>query len=143
MIPARLSLVTLGAADVTRLRDFYEAMGWKPATSTEDFASFVLGGAVLALYPRDLLQSEAAPDLAAPPAGSWSGVTFALNVDHVDEVDQVFDAAVRAGARPVAVPKDRDWGGRSGYIADPEENRWEIAWAPGARFDTRGAVIDF
>jgi uncharacterized glyoxalase superfamily protein PhnB len=55
----------------------------------------------------------------------------------------VFDAAIRAGARAVAEPRDREWGGRSGYIADPEQNRWEIAWAPGAMFDERGAIIDF
>jgi uncharacterized glyoxalase superfamily protein PhnB len=118
-------------------------MGWRPANSSDEFASFVLGGAVLALYPRELLQSEAAPDLAPPAPGSWSGVTLALNVDHVDEVDEVFDAAIRAGARAVAEPRDREWGGRSGYIADPEQNRWEIAWAPGAMFDERGAIIDF
>ncbi|MGD0083491.1 MAG: VOC family protein [Acidimicrobiales bacterium] len=143
MIPARLSLVTLSATDLPRLRDFYQAMGWRPANSSDEFASFVLGGAVLALYPRELLQSEAAPDLAPPAPGSWSGVTLALNVDHVDEVDEVFDAAIRAGARAVAEPRDREWGGRSGYIADPEQNRWEIAWAPGAMFDERGAIIDF
>ena len=40
----------------------------------------------------------------------------------------------------LAEPVDRDWGGRSAYIADPEGNRWEIAWAPGARFDGRGAL---
>ena len=40
-------------------------------------------------------------------------------------------------------PVDRDWGGRSGYFADPEGNRWEVAWAPGMEFDDRGAVTGF
>jgi uncharacterized protein len=51
-----------------------------------------------------------------------------------------FDAAVAAGARSVAPPQDREWGGRSGYVSDPEDNRWEIAWAPGFQLTETGAV---
>lgn len=143
MIPARLSLVTLGARDLPRLRAFYEAMGWVPRPgSGDDFASFLLGGVLLALYPGELLRGEAAPDLAPPVPGSWNGITLALNVDDRAQVDEVFAGAVEAGARPVSPPVDREWGGRSGYIADPEENRWEIAWAPWTRFNEAGAVID-
>ena len=61
----------------------------------------------------------------------WNGVTLALNVADRGEVDQVVRVATDAGARVVASPTERDWGGYSGYIADPEGNRWEIAWAPG------------
>jgi uncharacterized glyoxalase superfamily protein PhnB len=50
---------------------------------------------------------------------------------------------VAAGATPVAEPVDREWGGRSAYIADPEGNRWEIAWAPSAGLDERGALTSF
>ena len=143
MIPPRLSLVTLGALDLPHLRRFYEAMGWVPrAGSNDEFAAFLLGGVILALYPRDLLQAEAAPDLAPPPPGTWSGITLALNVEERNEVDRIFDQAVQAGARPVASPEDREWGGRSGYVADPEDNRWEIAWAPGVAFSDSGAVVE-
>ena len=48
---------------------------------------------------------------------------------------------VAAGARKVGQIVDRPWGGRSGYVADPEGNRWEVAWAPGVVFDERGAVV--
>jgi predicted lactoylglutathione lyase len=132
MIPARLTVVTLGARDLPSLRAFYEAMGWscRPG-SNDDFTTFELGGVILALYPRDLLQAEAAPDLAAPNVDAWSGVTLAVNVETGDQVDEVYRSAVSAGARPVASPQDRDWGGRSGYVSDPENNRWEIVWAPG------------
>jgi uncharacterized glyoxalase superfamily protein PhnB len=58
-------------------------------------------------------------------------------------VDDVFAGFVAAGATVVAEPVDRSWGGRSGYIADPEGNRWEIAWVPSAVFDNRGAVGAF
>ncbi|TML41598.1 MAG: glyoxalase [Actinobacteria bacterium] len=142
VIPARLSVVTLGAADLPSLRRFYLSMGWQERPDSDDgFASFLLGGVLLALYPADLLQAEAAPDLAPRPPGTWNGVTLALNVDSRHEVDRVFSEAVGAGARSVAEPQDRDWGGRSGYISDPEGNRWEVAWAPGLAFDGRGAVV--
>jgi hypothetical protein len=116
-------------------------MGWtsRPG-SNDDFTAFELGGVILALYPRELLQAEAAPDLAAPNDNAWSGITLALNVETRDQVDEVYRAAVGAGARPVTPAQDRDWGGRSGYVSDPEDNRWEIAWAPGFLV-TDGAIM--
>jgi predicted lactoylglutathione lyase len=132
MIPARLTAVTLGARDVPSLRAFYEAMGWNSRPGSDDeFTAFELGGVILALYPLELLQAEAAPDLATANNRAWSGITLALNVETRDQVDEVYATAVAAGARPVTPVQDRDWGGRSGYVSDPEENRWEIAWAPG------------
>ena len=143
MIPQRLSFVTLGALDLPRLRAFYEAMGWTPREgSNDEFTAFLVGGVILALYPRHLLHAEAAPDLALSDAGAWSGIPLALNVETPADVDAVFDQAVRAGARAVAAPQDREWGGRSAYVADPEDNRWEIAWAPGIAFAESGAVVE-
>jgi hypothetical protein len=125
-----------------RLRQFYRALGWSETpASSDEWASFVLGGVLFALYPLDELAAEAAPDL--PIAAGWSGFTMACNVDSADDVDTGFAAAVAAGAIPVAEPVDRPWGGRSAYIADPEGNRWEIAWASSALFDERGALISF
>ena len=70
-------------------------------------------------------------------------MTLGLNVDTTEAVDAAYASAVAAGARAVAEPQGRSWGGRSGYIADPEGNRWEIAWAPGTVFDERGALVRF
>jgi len=81
--------------------------------------------------PLDELAAEAASDL--PTAAGFSGITFACNVD----------SEVAAGATPVAEPVSRDWGGRSAYFADPENNRWEIAWASTTVFDERGALVSF
>jgi catechol 2,3-dioxygenase-like lactoylglutathione lyase family enzyme len=141
-LPARLSLITLGARDHARMRDFYIGLGWPVGVDIEgDLTSFLLGGVVLALWPLHLLSAEAAPDSPAP--GPWSGVTLACNCDSKAEVDRAFAAAVAAGATVIAEPVDKDWGGRSGYFADPEGNRWEVAWAPGMEFDERGAVTAF
>ena len=132
-VPQRLSFVTLGARDVARLRAFYAAWGWSERDGGSDgFAQFDLGGVRLALFPLDQLRAEAARDADLPAAGAWSGVTLAVNVTTRGEVDRAFATAVAAGARVVASPVERDWGGHSGYVADPEGARWEIAWSPGS-----------
>jgi uncharacterized protein len=142
-IPPRLSVITLGARDLSRLRTFYRSLGWPELPASDDgWSAFLLGGVLLALYPLPDLASEAAPGVP-DPAGGWSGVTLACNVDDPTEVDAAFAAAVAAGATAVAAPTDRSWGGRSAYIADPEGNRWEIAWAGTAVFDERGALVSF
>ncbi|MEU4337107.1 VOC family protein [Micromonospora lupini] len=142
-IPARLSVVTLGARDMGLLRSFYRSLGWPELPTSDDgWSAFLLGGVLLALFPLPELAAEAAPDVPEP-AGGWSGVTLACNVDSRAEVDTAFAAAVAAGATVVAEPTDRPWGGRSGYLADPEGNRWEIAWAGTAVFDERGALVSF
>ena len=131
-VPQRLSFVTLGARDVARLRAFYGAWGWQERDGGSDaFAQFDLGGVRLALFPLAELGAEAAPGEPLPAAGRWSGVTLAVNVPGRDDVDRVHAAACAAGARSVAGPVEREWGGRSGYVADPEGTRWEIAWLPG------------
>ncbi|MEU7926891.1 VOC family protein [Micromonospora sp. NPDC049107] len=142
-IPPRLSVITLGARDLGRLRSFYRSLGWPELPASDDgWSAFLLGGVLLALYPLPELAAEAAPGVA-DPAGGWSGVTLACNVDDRAGVDAAFEAAVAVGASVVAAPTDRSWGGRSAYIADPEGNRWEIAWAGTAVFDERGALVSF
>lgn len=142
-MPPRLSVVTLGTRDMVVLRSFYRSLGWPELPGgDDDWSAFLLGGVVLALYPMPELAAEAAPD-TPEPVGGWSGVTLACNVDSREDVDRAFAAAVAAGARVVAEPTDRPWGGRSGYVADPEGNRWEIAWAGSAVFDERGGIVSF
>ncbi len=139
-IPARLSIVTLGARDMGVLRSFYRALGWPELPAGDDtWTGFLLGGVLLALFPLRDLSAEAASGSAEPTG--WSGVTLACTVDTRDSVDSAFAAAVAAGAHAVAKASDRPWGGRSAFIADPEGNRWEITWGPRAAFDERGALL--
>jgi uncharacterized protein len=141
-VPARLSIVTLGVRDMGVLRSFYRSLGWQELAIGDDtWTGFLLGGVVLALFPMPDLTAEAAPG-SADPAG-WAGVTLACTVNTRDEVETAFDAAVAAGATPVAEASDRSWGGRSAFIADPEGNRWEITWSPRATFDARGALLSW
>ena len=123
--------VTLGARRVPALRAFYRAIGWRENDGSDDtFTSFTLGNVRLALYPIELLRAEAAPQEAVVASDMWNGTTLAFNVEAREMVDAVLDSAVAAGARLIAAPTDREWGGYSGYFADPEGHRWEIAWAP-------------
>ena len=131
-IPQRLTFVTLGARSVTTLRRFYREIGWTENDGASDtFASFDCGSVKLALYPIELLRAEAAADAEVPKPGAWSGITLAINFADRAQVREAWATAVEAGATAVAEPVDREWGGYSGYIADPEGNRWELAWAPG------------
>jgi len=142
-LPARLTLITLGTRDHARMREFYLGLGWPVGVDVEgDLTSFLLGGVVLALWPLEKLSADAAPGADMPAIG-WSGMSLACNCDTRDEVDAAYAAAIAAGATVVMEPIDHDWGGRSGYFADPEGNRWEVAWAPGMEFDARGAVTRF
>lgn len=130
-IPQRITAVTLGAREMSSLRAFYRALGWHENDGSDDeFTAFTAGGVRLALYPMGLLGAEAAPG-EVTTATDWNGVTFTVNVAGRSDVDRALYEAVEAGGRLVTPPTDRDWGGYTGYIADPEGNRWEIAWAPG------------
>ncbi len=128
--PQHLFAVTVGVEDVARQRAFYEAWGWQPAPiSSDDYAAFDMGGCLVSFFARHSLAEEAAPGEAVP-SNSWNGTTLAVNVPEREAVDSVWKAAIEAGAREIANPVDRPWGGRSGYVADPEGVRWEIAWVP-------------
>ena len=139
-IPARLSVVTVGARDVAALRSFYERLGWTTTSTAGDFAAFPLGGAVFSLYDLETLAGEAG-GAPVPEPLPFKGFTLAINVEKREEVATALAAARDAGATVIAEPVDLDWGGRSAYFADPEGNAWEIAWLPGAEFDQRGALI--
>jgi uncharacterized protein len=129
-VPQKISYLTLGARDMSVMRAFYNGLGWaeRPGSS-DDFAAYETGAMILALFPLALLGEEAAPDERVPEPG-WNGITIGVNVESTVAVDEIFRSVVAAGGRAVASPVKREWGGYSGYLADPEGNRWEITWAP-------------
>ncbi|HEX5017475.1 MAG TPA: VOC family protein, partial [Actinomycetes bacterium] len=109
--PPRVSLVTLGTADLARSRAFYEALGWTTSASPEDdVAFFQSGGMVLALWGR----AELAEDSCVTDSGGWGGVTLAHNVGSPADVDAVLAAASAAGARIGRPGAETFWGGYSG-----------------------------
>ncbi len=139
-VPARLNILTLGVRDLPKVRGFYEALGWESLSEGDDFARFQTGGATLALFSLDLLAREANMRPSAS-TGSFPGFTCAVLVEDEAMVDEAIETVREAGGRVLAEPVAREWGGRSGYFADPEGNVWELAWMPGATFDERGGLI--
>ncbi len=136
---ARLNVVTLGVNDLDRSLHFYrDGLGWRPAVEVGDFVAFDLGGTVLALYPRDLLAEDAG---VAPGRRGFGGVTLAQNVASRDEVDRVLAGAETAGATLLKPASEKEWGGYSGYFADPDGHPWEIAWNPNWKLDDRGRLV--
>ncbi len=88
---------------------------------------FELGKIWLALYPRELL----AADAGVPATGSgFPGFTLAHNVRSAGEVDWLLKEVADAGGRIVKPGTRADWGGYTGYFADPDGFLWEVAWNP-------------
>jgi hypothetical protein len=135
----RLSLVTLGVADVAASTAFYGRLGWKPSSASNDSVTFYqLGGIALGLYGREALAEDAHIDSAGTGFG---GITLALNMRTREEVDAVLAEAEAAGAAILKPAQDVFWGGYSGYFADIDGHAWEVAWNPGFEITATGAVV--
>lgn len=135
----RLSLVTLGVADVARSRSFYERLGWRASGASQDgIAFFQLGTTVLALFSRAALAEDAQVHDAGP--GGFAGVSLAQNYASPAEVDAAFASAVAAGAKPLKPPHATFWGGYSGYVGDPDGFCWELAHNPFFALDGDGGL---
>ena len=134
----RLSLVTLGVADVARARAFYEGLGWKTrADQGDDVVFFQAGGMVVALWDRGKL----AEDSCVEDGGGWGGVTLAYNTRSPEQVDAVLEQARAAGAEIPREGAETFWGGYSGIFVDPDGHPWEVAHNPRWTIREDGATV--
>ena len=125
----RMSLITLGVADLPRAVAFYEdAVGWKPEASPPGVVFFDLNGVVFALWPHDELAHDLG--MAADSVPGYRGYALAHNVRSEAEVDAIFTQLEAKGAKIVKQPQKTFWGGYSGYFSDPDGHTWEIAHNP-------------
>ncbi|KQT44517.1 glyoxalase [Aureimonas sp. Leaf454] len=137
MKDARISLVTLGVADLERSAAFYEALGWERTSAGNESVVFLQGaGLVLSLFGLADLAADAG--LAPEPLPRFRGLSLAVNLGDDAAIDRLFEAAVAAGAHPVKPPQRAFWGGYSGYFADPDGHLWELAHNPFFPMDERG-----
>jgi catechol 2,3-dioxygenase-like lactoylglutathione lyase family enzyme len=125
----RISLVTLGVADLARSRAFYEALGWS-GQEVQETVFFQAGGLALVLWGRDKLAADSGVR-DRPADGSFDGIALAHNVRARDEVDALADAAQRAGATITRPPAETFYGGYAACFADPDGHIWEVAHNPG------------
>jgi catechol 2,3-dioxygenase-like lactoylglutathione lyase family enzyme len=127
----RISFVTLAVADLDRARAFYlDGLGWIAALDVPGEVLMIQAGQhlVLSLWHVAQFEAEVGPINRGPGVAP---ITLAHNVASEDEVDAILETARAAGADPVLAGVRRDWGGYTGYFADPDGYRWEIATNPG------------
>ena len=135
----RVSLVTLGVADLARARRFYcDGLGWRESAAGNESVCFIdAGGVVLGLYGRAALAEDAG--VAAQGSG-FSGFALAQNVSSEAAVDRVLAEAEAAGGTLVKPGQKVFWGGYSGYFADPDGHLWEVAHNPFFPLDADGRI---
>ena len=132
----RVSVITLGVADLDRSRRFYETLGWKRGNQDENVVFFQIPGAVLALWSRAAL----AEDTGVADSGGFGGIALAYNARSKADVDAVLAEAKTAGATIIKPAEQAFWGGYSGYFADPDGHPWEVAFNPHWSLDAEGRV---
>ena len=128
---ARITFVTLAVRDLAATRRFYvDGLGWQPAFEAPGEVIFVRVGAavMLSLWDRAAFEAEVGAAAAGP---GIPPITLAHNMPDVAGVDAVMADAAAAGGEIVVPPAHRSWGGYSGYFADPDGFRWEVAYNPG------------
>lgn len=134
----RVSLITLGVADVAASRTFYEALGFGASSASQPtVAFFQIGGSALALFSRASLAEDAHVDNSSP---GFSGITLAYNCRSEADVDAAFAHALACGATLKKRPEKVFWGGYSGYFADLDGHLWEVAYNPFAPLDAEGRM---
>ena len=127
MTPQRVTLITLGVADLGRAKAFYAALGWTPAADEGEVVFYQMNGMVLGFFGLEPL----AKDQGRPDAKLGTGaMTLAQNFTTDAQVDAAYVLALKAGATPLKAPEKVFWGGYSGYYADPDGHVWEVAQNP-------------
>ena len=127
----RVSFITLVVTDLEATRAFYVAgLGCEPVVDVPgevlmfEFAEKV----VLSMWVESGFVAEVGH---APARGGVPPITLSHNLATTQGVDTVLEQARAAGASQVGEATQRDWGGYSGYFADPDGFRWEVAYNPG------------
>ena len=138
-VPARISIVTLGVADVARSAAFYEALGWKRCTSSMDeIVWFRTADSYLGIFGWTDLAEDA--HLEDASRGGFGGITLAINVETREMVDEALAEAAAAGATILKPGTELPFG-YGGYYADPDGHPWEVCYNPGFPFRPDGRII--
>lgn len=133
----RISLITLGVADLAASRRFYEALGWQ-GQEVEETVFFQTGGSGLVLWGRQKLAADAG--IGGDDGSSFGGLALAHNVRSAAEVDEVLRDAANAGASITRPAGETFYGGYAGCFRDLDGHVWEIAWNPGFPLADDGSI---
>jgi uncharacterized glyoxalase superfamily protein PhnB len=136
----RLTVVTLGVADLSKATEFYRSvLGTPPNTSYNGVTFIELPGTWISLFPLENLAKDISPELSSSRSG-FSGITLAHNARSKEDVVAIMKRAKAAGARIMKEPQETFWGGFSGYFADLDNYFWEVAWGPMFEFTDNGEL---
>lgn len=133
----QISVITLGIRDLQRSRRFYvEGFGWTPVFENEEIIFYQMNGFVLGTFKKSALETD------MNRSGLLSPGAFSLghNVLSQAAVESAIDLLVQAGGRFIRPADSPPHGGFRGYVADPDDHAWEIAWNPNWPIDEDGHV---
>ncbi|WP_047981915.1 VOC family protein [Ornithinibacillus contaminans] len=139
----RINLLTLGVSNMeTSLKFYRDGLGFATSVAEDnpEVVFFKNGGTRLALFPIDELANDINPD-NPPQRDGFSGITLAYNAKSKEEVDQVMEQAIQAGAVMLKEPQIVFWGGYSGYFSDPDGYTWEVAYGEMWKFDDNDMLV--
>ncbi|MGB3412492.1 MAG: VOC family protein [Microthrixaceae bacterium] len=133
----RISLITLGVADVDASLRFYEQLGWQ-GQEVEETVFFQAGGLAVVLWAREKLADDAG--IRDDGNATFGGIALAHNVRTRGEVDRLIEVARDAGAEITKSPSDTFYGGYAAYFRDPDGHVWEVAYNPGFTLAEDGSL---
>ncbi len=94
---------------------------------------------LLSLYPKEKLAEDAN---VSHEGNGFKAFTLAFNTKTKEEVDELIETLEGKGVEVIKRPEDVIWGGYSSYVADPDENLWEIVFNPYLPLDDNGNTIE-
>jgi predicted lactoylglutathione lyase len=133
----RLSLVTLGVADLHAAHSFYERLGWH-GQEVQETVFFQAGGLAVSLWSREKLAADLG--VTDHASDSFGGIALAHNVHSPAEVDEILAAADEAGATITRAAAETFYGGYAGAFCDLDGHSWEIAHNPGFSLADDGTI---
>lgn len=133
----QISVITLGVADLARSKRFYgDGFGWTPAFENEEICFWQMNGLVLGTWLQPALEADMQRSGLVRP-GAFA---LAHNVATQDDVQPLLDRLGAAGGKMLRRGDAPPHGGFRGYVADPDDHAWEIAWNPAWPIDADGHV---
>ena len=133
----QVSAITLGIADLGRSRRFYAGgFGWTPVFENEEIVFYQMNGFVLGTWRKAALEADMMRGAPLQPGA----FTLAHNVPAKKDVPPLMDRLAGAGGRILRPADATSYGGFRGYVADPDDHAWEIAWNPAWPISPEGYV---
>lgn len=135
----RINFITIGVNDLEQMKKYYhDVFGWKFLKDDQGIVFFQLNGLILGLFPVN----ELADEIGTENNGKgFKGYSLSINFNSKSEVDEYYSELIHKGAIGIKAPNEIFWGGYNAYIADPENNYWELAYNPFLVMDEKGNSI--